>query len=278
MAKGKSLHIGVNVVNASAYDGWSGPLNACEADARDMSALATTAGFSAKSLLTEHATRQAVLNELQSAAEVLESGDILFLTYSGHGGQVPDKNNDEDDYIDETWCLYDGQLVDDELYECWAKFAAGTRIVVLSDSCHSGSVTRDARVTPSAAASSGTGAMGQVYLTRTMPPGVASRAYRAQKHLYDRIQDAPPKAESDVAASVLLISGCQDPQTSVDGEFNGALTSALLRVWNEGNFKGSYRSLHRKIQRQLPLTQQPNLMTFGGPGFAHQRPFTIDSK
>jgi len=45
--------------------------------------------------------------------------------------------------MDETWVLYDRQLVDDELYKIWSKFKPGVRILVLSDSCHSGTVPRD---------------------------------------------------------------------------------------------------------------------------------------
>jgi hypothetical protein len=39
-----------------------------------------------------------------------------LLTYSGHGSQIPDVSQDEVDHYDETWCLYDGQLLDDELF------------------------------------------------------------------------------------------------------------------------------------------------------------------
>ena len=45
--------------------------------------------------------------------------------------------------MEETWVLYDRQLVDDELYKIWSKFKPGVRILVLSDSCHNGTVTRD---------------------------------------------------------------------------------------------------------------------------------------
>jgi len=56
---------------------------------------------------------------------------------------VPDRNGeDEEDRSDETWVAYDRQIVDDELYALWGKFAAGVRIFVLSDSCHSGTVAR----------------------------------------------------------------------------------------------------------------------------------------
>ena len=40
--KALSLHIGLNAVDPKAYAGWSGPLAACEFDANDMAALATS--------------------------------------------------------------------------------------------------------------------------------------------------------------------------------------------------------------------------------------------
>ena len=49
MAKGIALHIGLNSVDPHKYEGWSGPLNACEADANDMADLARTAGFTPRS-------------------------------------------------------------------------------------------------------------------------------------------------------------------------------------------------------------------------------------
>src|SRR4029453_12860588 len=142
MAQGIALHIGLNSVDPQKYEGWSGPLNACEADANDMADLAHTQGFATTKLLTKKATRDAVLKGIADAAKKLKSADIFFLTYSGHGGQAPDLNGDEPDGKDETWCLYDGELIDDELYSSWGAFAAGVRILLLSDSCHSGSVSK----------------------------------------------------------------------------------------------------------------------------------------
>ena len=76
-------------------------------------------------LLTKKATRAALLSGMRSAAKSLKAGDLFFMTYSGHGGQVRDSNGDEPDRKDETWCLYDGQLIDDELYFELSRFAAG---------------------------------------------------------------------------------------------------------------------------------------------------------
>ncbi len=52
MAKGISLHIGVNTVNPLTYNNWIGQLFACENDAKSMQALAEASGFATTCLLT----------------------------------------------------------------------------------------------------------------------------------------------------------------------------------------------------------------------------------
>ncbi|NIU63136.1 MAG: caspase family protein, partial [Pseudomonas stutzeri] len=66
--RGLSLHIGINEVSADAYEGWTGPLAACEADAHDMAALAVARGLKASLLITPKATRRNVLRALRAAA------------------------------------------------------------------------------------------------------------------------------------------------------------------------------------------------------------------
>ena len=106
-------------------------------------ALRRPGGPRPKFLLTEKATCDAVLKAIATASSDLESGDLFFLTYSGHGGQVQDVDGDEkDDQLDETWCLFDSQLRDDDINTALASFAEGVRILMLSDSCHSGTVSR----------------------------------------------------------------------------------------------------------------------------------------
>lgn len=270
MPKGIAICIGLNAVDPGHYQGWSGPLVACEADAEDMAAIAKSHKYSVTSLLTKKATRSSVVATMTTAASRLKSGDILLLTYSGHGGQVPDTNGDEDDGTDETWCLYDGQLIDDELYSLFGKFEKGVRIFVLSDSCHSGTVTRAAYLASSA---------GAEVRYRFMPPEVALRVYRGNQAFYDRIaasaQDA--RDQGGVAASIILISGCQDNQVSQDGTFNGLFTGQLLKIWNGGQFKKGYRKFHAAILASMPPDQSPNYYVIGAPnkGFEQQRPFTV---
>ena len=289
-ARAMSLHIGLNAVDPKAYGGWSGPLAACEFDANDMTAIAKSRGMAATTLLTKAGTRKAALAGLRKAAAALKKGDLFLLTYSGHGGQVPDTSGDEDDKQDETWCLYDGQLIDDELYFELSRFAAGVRVLVLSDSCHSGSVTRDLPPPPPPP---GTRA-------KRMPDTVAGRVYETHRAFYDKLQRDvaaaakkayvdPDQALAQVGAAaeatglvgrfkpaVVLISGCQDNQTSMDGDHNGAFTEQLRKVWNNGSFKGGYASFHAHIKALMPASQTPNLFTLGKAApFLAQAPFSV---
>jgi hypothetical protein len=281
MAKGLALTIGLNAVDPKHYEGWSGKLGACEADARDMADIARSRKFKSQTLLTRRATRAAVLRGITKATKTLKSGDIFMLTYSGHGGQLPDRNDDEPDAQDETWCLYDGELIDDELYAALGRFARGVRALVFSDSCHSGTVTKalfyvGRGAAPGTVAAEATN--GGKVRYRAMPREVALRTYRAHRAMYDGIQRSiKPNAQGAVSASVILISGCQDNQLSADGDFNGLFTANLLRVWKEGQFAGSYRQFHAAVVKNMPPDQTPNFFTVGAANraFEKQRPFTV---
>ena len=293
-AKAMSLHIGLNAVDPRHYSGWSGRLLACEYDANDMATIASSRKMKPATLLTRDATRKNVLTGIRAAANALQRGDFFFLTYSGHGGQVDDVTGEEGDKLDETWCLYDGQLIDDELYLELGRFREGVRIFVLSDSCHSGTVTRGmVRVNPDAG---DTGAR-----TKHLPPKVARDTYADNKSFYDELQRdvmktagrAPveeieePRPELVVSSRLravavkfkpmlILISGCQDNQTSLDGDRNGAFTEQFLAVWEKGAFTNDYARFHAMIKARMHPSQTPNLFVLGDAAkFLTQRPFDI---
>jgi hypothetical protein len=307
MPKGISIHIGLNRIDPKHY-GWDGKLDGCLNDAKDMMALAKERGFQASTLLDEQATAERAIEAIGKAAQNLRAGDILFLTYSGHGGQVADTNGDDEDKRDETWCLYDRQLVDDELYGLWSRFEPGTRVLVLSDSCHSGSVVKlirqfsrivsDPELTEPFGIPTAPGARGgppgegrgrsaenvpvddvaALKGTRRMPPSVEQATEERNKKLYREIQEQSPDGDrAAVGATVLLISGCQDAQLSSDGKKNGLFTHTLKTVWKEGKFKGAYRSFHKQIQENMPVYQQPNFYVVGmpNPTFLRQVPFMV---
>jgi hypothetical protein len=280
-ARGLSLHIGINRNDASHYPNIE-PLHAAEADADAMAEIATQLGYETPRVLhSEQATLQTVRGAIHEAAKALKTGDIFLLTYAGHGGQVPDRNHDEDDQADETWCLYDSQLIDDELHEDLARFASGVRISIVSDSCHSGTVAREAflaTLTPALATPDAPRA-------RMLPRELAARVYQRNRADYDKRQAATrANAAETMAASAILLAGCQDSQVAYDGTFNGAFTSRLLATWNGGRYaegkQASYRRFHRKIVDAMGPLQVPNYLRLGASNqaFERQAPFVIQPR
>ncbi len=270
MTKGLSLHIGLNMVDPDHYNGWKGELAACENDANDMEMIASSQGFKTTMLLSANATRAAVTGNISNAAKQLNPGDIFYISYSGHGGQLPDLNGDEPDGQDETWCLYDGELIDDELNQLWTDFKEGVRIFVTSDSCHSGTIVKEAmgsNVKP---------------FTKLPPRFMDSRqalgTYSRNRDFYNKLLlKVKAVASEDIKASIILVSGCQDNQYSYDGTFNGEFTGALKRVWNGGQFNKNYRIFHKQILSLMPAYQSPNYLIYGTADsvFENQVPFTI---
>jgi metacaspase-1 len=279
VAKGISIHIGLNTVDPAHYNGWDGQLQACEFDAKDMQRIAEAKGFDSTIMLSKEATAEAVTKAIEKASGELAKGDLLFLTYSGHGGQVPDTNSDETgDTTDETWVLYDRQLVDDELFALWSGFEPGVRIFVLSDSCHSGSVTRDLfnALVPQLVEKGMVDS--QKPRTKDLPRDVQDATYRANEDLYRQIQSSTQSGdEVEVPASVILISGCQDNQLSLDGDRNGLFTQTLLGVWDDGKWEGGHRKFWKTIGSRMPPTQSPNYFRTGvrDHKFRRQTPLTI---
>jgi len=257
MAQARSLHIGLNEVDPAAYGGWDGRLAGCHNDVTSMQGIADALGYRSAKLLDREANADDVIAAIRDAARSLSGGDIFLLTYSGHGGQVDDTNGEEPDRLDETWVLWDRMLIDDELYALWAEFQPDVRIAVVSDSCHSGSVTR---AVPFASDGS------PLPLQRRMPLDVERRTYEEHKDLYDGIQARVPTREgSSIGAAVQLISGCQDNQTSADGSGNGLFTGTLLEVWQDGRFEGSMHVLRDQIAGRMPSDQTPNYYIVGTP-------------
>ena len=273
MPKGIALCVGLNSVDPNHYCGWSGSLTPCEKDAKDIAEIAKSRGFNGfangtpEMLLTKSATRKEVKDGIERAAKELNEGDIFLLYYSGHGGQLQDENMDEwDDCKDETWCLYDGELLDDELYEMWELFKPGVRIFVISDSCHSGTIIKESHAGD--------------YASKLMPGDLAAAVYAEHKDFYDAILNAPgtkKRKDATINANIILLASCMDNQTSAAGYFNSLFTAKLKVVWDQGNFKGDHLKFHGSILRKMPSNQSPCFVTLGEPNkaFEQQSPFTI---
>lgn len=265
MTRAMAVHIGLNRVDPDGYAGWDGTLDFCEADALSMRDITESLGYEVRTLLTEDATAEAVFGAVHGAAASLTAGDICVITYAGHGGQLEDLSADEPDSLDETWNLFDREVLDDEIRAALSAFAADVRVVVLSDSCNSGTVVRKRA--------------GRSVRARGTPKVIQKAVLARHRDLYAGIRaKTADRDDIAVAASVILISGCQDDESSMEVNGHGVFTAALLETWDSGAFRGDYPGLHDAILDSMPADQNPNYMTIGSPSadFEQQVPFSID--
>jgi metacaspase-1 len=257
------IQIGLNSVSPAAYGGWEGKLSDCELD------LANLANYLPKPnsmycLLSQKATKDRVKSSFQSVANRAILGDLVVVQYSGHGSQVTDQNGDEPDGLDETWCLYDGQLIDDEINVWLQGFKAGVKVLILSDSCHSGSV---AKILPTKIIKK-EGAfwefMGKVITSPLLASVVTALIQKRDGLLPSWYLSLPtPSAADNIKASVLLISGCQDRETSGSTGKGGIFTNALIRQLNRV-LRPSLGTIFENVKIACSQSQQtPNWLELG---------------
>lgn len=200
------------------------------------------------------------------------------MSYSGHGGQIPDKTADEVDKkkMDDTWCLYDGQMLDDELNQLLAEFRPGVRVLVLSDSCHSSTMLRNEMAT----APRDVVVEEEQSFSRALPKSIARSTFTKHQSFYKDIQ-AKAKIPKEIVASVKLLAGCHETEESYCNAKTGYFTQALKNVFNNGAFNGSYDQLLAEIKRTIRKStlgpQNPDEMKQGpvDPVFEAGPPFKI---
>jgi subtilisin family serine protease len=286
MPKGFSLHIGVNKVDQTHYGGLPELLAAVN-DAKTMQQFATKFGY--ERILPLHnsaATAQKVLETLSDWSKELTAGDILLLTFSGHGGQIDDKKyyTDGDRGTDETWCLYDRQLIDDELYEAFQQFKDGVRILVFSDSCHSGTVIRgvgddDLELTVEGMLRK----LEKKKLIR-LKEMVGNKPYSKHftavyKPIQERLKTNTGNTNRRIGAAVKLFAACQDNQKAYDGAENGRFTGMLKELWGTQMLNPTTSSAAMiKILTDQYQYPTPNMLDYGAviPTFHWNFPMTIN--
>jgi hypothetical protein len=266
---------GVNEVDPAFYGG-PNRLGACENDAKALSEVAIQLGFQTKIRLTRQATSANLFADLRAAAAQLRAGDCLIVTYAGHGSTVRDENGDEKPNTeDQTWCLYDRMVIDDELGEAWTQFQPGVRIYVVADSCHSGTSTRAlSRGANTAASLASPGARALTdrnnsgdFKVRTLFPDAQRQAEAIQLPIYAatwRNVSGFDATNRSMRASGLLLAGCDDKETSGERGGHGLFTNALLQTVQGGRFAGTYQELFTQASRKVgDPNQHPKLFQFG---------------
>ncbi|HUP13866.1 MAG TPA: S8 family serine peptidase [Niastella sp.] len=289
MSNAYSLHIGLNNVDPTHYDGWNGQLYCCENDALFFHELAEKAGIKSRKLLLSSGSQGAEMpisanldKYLDQFSKTLKSGDFLFITYSGHGGQIEDLNFDEEnDAMDETWCLYDRQYIDDELWEHFSRFEKGVRVLMISDSCHSGSVSKAA---VSAKDVEVDGLLEEItkkmnLVTRNAPRHITFNAYKKNKAQYYGPTHKPLVIREDIPATVLLLAACRDEEKASEWDGYGLFTSTIKKVLTADKAITNYEDWLEKILKQIPAIQTPTLFTYGSGAdlFRKEKIFQVNS-
>ena len=226
----KAVCVGIN-----NYPGIFNDLKGCVNDANDWSVLLQGYGFTTSVILDSQATQANVKAALQNLVNATQAGDIAVFTYSGHGTQIADRNSDESDPYDEAICLYDANVIDDDLRTILQGIHPQATLVIISDSCFSGSVTRLA---------------GEKAVPRFVPPVVSMAGRTARRPFLLPEADMPE----------VLISGCSDSEYSYDAEFNGrpngAMTAYAIQVIKQ-NPNQTYREFFTALRALLPSQDYP---------------------
>jgi hypothetical protein len=222
----KAICVGIN-----NYPGLGNDLQGCVNDANDWAKLLQLNGFESRVIIDGQATRANLLSAFENLITEASSDDVIVFTYSGHGTNVRDTSGDESDSYDEALYVYDGVLLDDELRTVIQKVKAGVHLIVISDSCFSGTVTR--------IASAGS------------PRYIKTDEIPANAKLKKRLL-------SDEDMVEILLSGCDDDEYSYDDyinrRWNGVFTANAIKI-----IKGSltYNEFQEAVRKVLPSDQYP---------------------
>jgi len=259
----KALCVGIN--NFKNYPGSA--LQGCINDANDMEALLKKyLGFTSADIikLTDaQATKKNIMDNLKAMVSSAKSGKYSYLvfSFSSHGTQVPDMNNDEPDHADEAFCPHDlaqkGNtwdpnyvINDDELHDLFVQLPQNVLLEVYLDTCHSGTglkavdllIDRKPRYIPPPSY--------EAFIKADRKP--SRKLYRSlvQKELVHHI----------------LWAGCKDKQTSADahiaGSWHGAFTYYFCKEMNASQNKLPRKDILTKVTADLKAghyTQIPQL-------------------
>jgi len=271
------LCIGVN-----NYPGTHMDLAGCVNDAQDWAAELRTRGFDVQQLLDAQATKAAMVNAFKTVIGAAAKGDVVVITFSGHGTYVPDLNGDELDGLDEALCPYDVQtggaaLIDDEIHAMFAARKPGVRLVLISDSCHSGTVTRAAGADPDSddLPRARFLPMGNWLPANQLPRGASGKPVSSVVVTSGAspFVNALSRGEDD-----LLLSGCKEGPNNfsydarIKGRPSGAFTYYALKALKALPSGATYADWHAAITPvYLPSASYPQSPQIVGSAAARKR-------
>ena len=266
------------------------PLRSAEADAYDFHHIAKQSmGYDHSTLLIgKEATCETVLAAIHNATQQLTDGDKFFLTYSGHGSELTNpfyRPGGNDEPSDQTWCLYDRMLIDDEIFQALKTFKKGVKICMISDSCHSGTIAKDLGTPEETTQEQLVIKKREEFMeeynlkSRAMKSGVAQKLYQLHHATYHSIYEkVKANIDADIKATVKQYSACQDDEVAFDGVDNGLFTSQIKKIIASDNgLTLNSQTFYDKLQSAFDYPN-PNLYELGPtlPSFDNEFPLVID--
>jgi hypothetical protein len=252
-----SLHIGLNTVDSTKFEGKYDKLNNAEHDANYFTEYAQSRGFETSKLIGKQATSSSFFSEITRIKNKMNEKDLLFLSFSGHGTRVKDLNSDEEegDGYDEALVFFDRIVIDDELRNIWESFRANSRIFFLTDSCYNGKVSR----------------LFELW-SNNFSTDLSKRIFRGVDienseidilnniEFYSGIKLFHNSNNND-EYSLIHIASCQNNQLADDGDEankTSYFTEVFKEVIDKEKFSGTYRKLYEKLSDNMPPWQSPD--------------------
>lgn len=272
-----ALCIGIN-----NYPGTDMDLAGCVNDANDWAAELAKRGFSVTKLLDEQATKAGMVEGFRRVIGQAASGDVVVITYSGHGTYQYDTDGEEADGLDEALCPHDiralgAALIDDEIHAIFKTRRDGAHLVLISDSCHSGTVNR----APPSSSDQEAGRAPRFMPMRVWMPEPRQATAGPQgaavpkKGTHGASSAFTPEPEDD--AGDVLMAGCEEGEGhfSYDANFqnrpNGAFTFYALKALRALPAEATYAQWHKALADDLPSTRYPQKPQIQGSSAARGR-------
>jgi len=263
------------------YSGQWRPLSSMN-DMRYVKTALVKSGFDAgniDTLVNSNATKNGIVKALDDLYNKVSEGDIVYFQFSGHGQQIEDDNNDEDDGYDEALVCYDAagrydpvsyhgenhlrdDLLGEKLNKIRKKIGTKGSLVVLVDACHSGTATRD------------------VMVKRGTGDAFASPGYKPnnKKDFSKNPETGMLEGFTDGMGSMVVFSACSPNQPNYEvkdaekqgvGSLSYAFAKSIADLPAESNYQILFQKMKAFVQgeiaTQIPMAEgNLDLEVFGG--------------
>lgn len=236
---------GLDYVDPRAYRGWPGTCPGAALDAWMMDCLLTSYNLHSVPLYNADATDTNIITQACNLLDNIRPGGCLWLTISGHGSRTRDLNGDEADGYDEQICLYNVRMDDDRIWallNLLSRHRPDIHILMISDTCHSGSNYRT----------------GPLRLTSQQPSSSGSLAARHAQQM----QAIP---------NLLHFAACPADSSAWGSAQGGVWTTALIDAFSPDL---TYAQWFARAAALMPPNQRP-IMEHTGTDFSNRKLFNF---